>query len=374
MRSLFIVVLTLFWGITAQSFAQQNRCEDLMSESIATISQLLERNDFVRLDSVLQMMQERCSDNEVLQRVGILSMIIQKKPSEKAITSYITNAYDELLIKRLDDAAHSDYTSIYTRNRAVFGYVPLRHAIDSLVHVKSVALLNTSTYHLSATETSMLLLYTDHVDAYLTRTGKKKPVSVADRLNDIERRKDRFSFVLSGGVYTPMNAVNPIFRTSPIFGVGLLSALSRDWVFDGFFKVRPNTDSRPFQYDHGGSTQTVRSNASYLMGASAGYKVLDGGDYLLLGKLGLAFEAATTELSGTTYWGHSPNSGIYSYSKWNTVNTYNLSAGVSAMKLLFGGTFIGVQVHYHYSPYNNYDRLVTPIASDYVSAELFLRF
>lgn len=370
----FIVSLFAFLGLLTASNAQERGCEAITNASLSKIVPLLDRNDYAQIEPLLQTIESACGNNEVLQRIRIIGLLVQKQSTDAAIQLYLNRSMDDELIKRLDEAANNNYTSIYNRNKAAFYYVPLRHAIDSLVQLKAAAILGSDSYELNPNEEALAFLFSDHVNTYLMRTHKEKPTSRTEQLQNIEINKQGIGYVLHAGVYTPLNAVNPIFKTSPIFGFSVMSPLANNWVFDGFFKVRLNSNSREFEYELYDEVEMVKSPASLMLGGSVGYKFLDLGNFLLLGKVGIAYEGASTGLSETTYWNYYDEYGQNASTTFHYVSTYNLSPGISAMKHVKGRTFIGVQANYHYSPYNNYRRLLTPIASDYVSFELFFKF
>lgn len=377
---LFVTILTsTLW---AQQVAGQpsDNCEQITQTTLPKLQRILAQNDYSQIESALATIESTCGRTEFTQRVRILTLMILKQPTDSAIHYYLRNYLDHKLIDRLESAADTDYANIYAKHKAEFNYVPLRHPVDSLLIQKSVALLNSDLYRLNDAEETLAFLFSDHINTYLTRMDQEIPApgkpsaapqasNRTQRLYASEFGKERVGIVLSGGLYTPANAVNPIFRRGAVFGLAVMSPLSRNWIFDGFLKYRANNNSREFEYQLYDNIEWVKSRFSIMLGGSVGYKFIDLGRFLLVGKGGIAFEAVDTGLSESYVdeWG-------YSTSTPHTVNTYNLSFGLGGWQHLAGRTFAGLQVQYHYSPYNNYGNLITPIASDYISVELSFRF
>lgn len=378
----FIIGCTFFLSARAQTPdpPSENSCEQVTQAALPRLVSLLERNDYAQINQVLETIENVCGVSELTQRVRIVNLMIQKENTDEAIHLYLRQYFDEDLIDRLEAAADDGYADIYINDREAFDFVPLRHSVDSLIIQKSAAMLGSNMYELNDAEETIAFLFSDHIGTYLSRMDEEIPTSGAigtapqpsQRVRQhhaSEIYKDRIGFILSGGVYTPADAVNPVFRTSPIFGFAVSSPLSRDWIFDGFFKYKVNTNSREFEYLLYNDVEWVESRYSMMIGGSAGYKFLDLGRFLMIGKGAIAFEGVETGLSEVISDGWGGAAVIP-----HTVNTYNLAFGVSALQHIAGRTFAGLQVQYHYSPYNNHRNLLTPIASDYISVEFSIRF
>ncbi len=360
-----------------QTTSQPNQgCEQLTQAALPKLVSSLNDNNFTALEQALQTLESACGSNEVTQRLRIIGQLVQKQPTTASIRTYLEQGQDNKLMVRLDDAAEENYQNIYLKDKAAYNYVPLRHGVDSLVQVKAAAILGSQMYNLTETEEAIAYLFSDHINTYLMRMQKEKPVTRVQEFQEVEHWKGGWGFTLGGGLYRPLNATNPIFNNQAIFGVSAMSPLSNDWIFDAFFKYRSNKGSRTFEYDLYDQVEYVNSPASYIMGASVGYKFLDLGKFLMIGKGGIAFETVSTGLQEVQYYDYYDPyyGGGGASTRFHNVNTYNLLGGLTVMQHLHRRTFIGANIQYHYSPYNNDRRLLTPTASDYINFELFFRF
>lgn len=168
-----LVTLLFFINILAtSSFNLANAeqpmqdCEQIAQISLEKLVEIVDKNKFSDLESVLGTIQSSCGESEFTQRLRILRAIIEKSPTDALITDYIDKKYDEILVMRWDYSVEAKHQEIYNENKAAFNYVPLNHAIDSLIKLKSVALLNSNAYSLTENETRITLLFSDNIDEY----------------------------------------------------------------------------------------------------------------------------------------------------------------------------------------------------------------
>ncbi|MCL7989020.1 hypothetical protein M8998_13800 [Sphingobacterium sp. lm-10] len=373
--TLYSVLCISFLALAVPATAQQiptqaSNCEQVTEAALPKIISLLNNNDFTAMEQVLQTIESNCGPNEVTQRIRIIGQLILKQPTNALIRDYLQQGKDNELMIRWDDASEDDYQNIYRKNKATYHYVPLRHSVDSLTQVKATAIIGSDLYNLNETEEAISYLFSDHISTYLIRMQKEKPVTRMEKMQEVELYKGGWGFAMSAGLYRPLNATNPVYNDLPIYGFSFISPLANDWVFDGFFKYRPARNSRIFEYQSEPNStlpDELEPLTTYMFGGSAGYKFFDAGKFLMLGKAGLAYEMSYNRSLYLSYGDGAP---VYI----TRPQTFNLSTGVSAMQHVGRTSFIGAQIQYHYSPYSIDSRLITPIASDYVSFELFFKF
>lgn len=370
-----IITLVAPLAPRSQTKYEQNRqCQIATEIVLPKINSLLIANNYVEMEQVLQDIEKNCGPNEVTQRIRIIGQLIQREQTNTLIEQYIQSGNDDQLIFRLDNAAQPDYKKIYEKDKATYHYVPLKHSVDSLIQIKAAAILASDSYNLNKTEEAIAYLFSDHVNTYLTlteRTGNE-PEKVTKY--DVDAYKYGWGMTLNAGLYRPISATNPIFNNQAIFSVAAISPLSHDWIYEFYLKIRSNKGSRPFEYNLYDTPTYVESPLNYTLGVTAGRKLLDNGKFMLIGKGGLGFESIVTGLTEVYDWFDTVEGVDRSSIDFNNVDTFNLSAGLSAMQHLYRRTFVGAQIQYHYAPHNIDSRLITPIASNYVSFELFFRF
>lgn len=373
----FLLSLTAFIFLCVPGgFTQTDGCRAVVTNELDKLTEHLQANDYTQLDLSLKKIEQQCGYTEATLRIRLVAMMANRYNTQQTIQLYQDRKFDEVLINRLESAAQPNYRSLYNKKPKAFDFIPLHHSIDSLINLKAAALLHSESYNLNADEERLAYLFSDHINTYLQKkndrsrqpTGRNKGRTVYSN----QRFSDDGGIFLSAGLYTPMNATAPVFGTSPYFGIGATSSLENDFIFDASFKVRLHNNSREFLYFYG-QDEWTKSSASYLIGASAGYKIIDLGRTLSFAKVGIASERVNTSIYETVtiddgWWSNTRT-------RRHHLRTVNLMAGLAVYQHLFGQRFVGLQAHYHYSPYNRTNRnIITPIDSDYVSVEIIFKF
>lgn len=355
-------------------------CEQITKVALEQLVDIFRKNDFERLEPVLNTIQSTCGENEFTQRLRILRALIEKKTTGDIIANYLSKDYQEVLVMRWDYSVEEKHAEIYRENRSDFDFVPLRHAIDSLTKTKALALLNSPSYNLTEQEEKIALLLADHIDEFYqvhdgaTRqpSGNNTPKPTSDKYYG----KNRHGVSVYAGAEFPLTGSAPVFTTSPAVGVLFSSRLSNPFLFEAGLKVRINSNDREVEYRLYDEIEVIRSMASLGIGGTVGYKVFDNDKFIIAPKVGLFWEMATTGLSEV-------NEGYYDdgYDYYETrsvrhfyINTMRSSLALSAMRHLSGKTYIGLEAAYHYVPYNWDSNLLTSVQPNYGSLQLFFRF
>ena len=385
-----INLITLLLAYNAQS--QQPNCEEIAKISFDRLTPLFDNNDFAQVDNLLTTVTSVCGDSEITQRIRILRLIIDRKNAEATIDFYVNNMLDQKFTARLDEADKDNFNHIYESNKSAFNFVPLRHQIDLLSKRKAIALLGSSSYNLTPKEELITLLFADRVEDFYGKLdhvykaianqpqidpAKPQQQDLPEPTNKvIHPNKSKVGIALSAGAYMPLGAVNPIFKNNAILGISVVSPLQNSLIWEGMLKVRINSNDRTFDYALDGEIYEINSPASYLIGGSVGYKVFDNDRYIIYPKIGLAYESSTTGLAETTYYEgqYDEDGNVSSSTKYNNLNTMNLAPGITFLRAMGRKTFVGLNVNYHYSPYQWDNNLQTEIYNHYSSVELFVRF
>lgn len=353
----------------------QTNCESKTNSTLYLLPDLLEKNDFTRIRTLTDSLYAHCGQTELSLRLRIIEALILQQPSAQLIQEYQELQFDHKLVRRYDVASQRDYEKKYKSQKENFDYIPLRHAVDSLIQIKATALLQSSSYTLNRQEEAICLLFTDQIDLYyqmLNRTPPARPV--VDKMREREDGKYKTAGVLYTGVFFPLGS-NEYLQTSPTFGFTIMSPLYRPFVFELGLKLRINSKNAPFDFRDEGQIKEIHSKSSYFFGANLGYKALDRGPWIILPKVGLGLGFINTKLSTTTIsdaiWDYEESgSGI----KYNNANTLHSVAGIAFMRHIKKKMYLGLEFNYHLVPYNWDKDLVTRMNDKFSSVELFLRF
>lgn len=354
-------------------------CEQVTKVALEKLVDILRKNDFERLEPVLNIIQRTCGENEFTQRLRILRALIEKKTTGDIIADYLAKNYQEILVMRWDYSVEEKHAQIYQHNKADFDFVPLRHPIDSLIKVKAIALLNSPSYNLTEQEEKIALLFSDHIDEFYQVHGGapiRFPIERGSRQGGYPDKYRHGVSVYTGAEF-PLTGSDPVFKTSPTVGVLFSSRLSNPFLFEAGLKVRINTrNDRMVEYMLYDEVEVIRSKASLGIGGTIGYKIFDNDKFIIAPKAGLFWELATTGLSEVSESYYDDGYGYYGREsvRYFYINTMRTTLALAAMRHLSGKTYVGLEAAYHFVPYNWDSNLLTSVQPNYGSLQLFFRF
>lgn len=367
-----------FLSLQAKEKGGIQNCEQIMQIALDKLTPIIDKNDFTDLESVLSTIQSTCGEIEFTQRLRILRALIEKKTTGDLIADYLSKRYEEMLIMRWDYSVEEEYMSIYQDNKSDFNYIPLRHPIDSLIKLKANALLHSTSYNLTEQEEEIIYLFSDQIEEfYQTYEHPKQPATAIDKIKNNDYYKDKYGLHVYAGAEFPITGRDPVFKSSPAFGIMFASKLSSNLLYEIGAKVRINSNDKAFEYMLYDDIEIINSSASYSFGGSLGYKIFENKNFIILPKLGLYWESTSTGLSEVTdgyddYYDDYGNT--VSSIRFHNVNTMRSSLALSIMRHMIKKQYLGLEVAYHYIPYNWDDNLLTNIQPNYSSAQLFYRF
>lgn len=370
---LFLLCTSLLF-LNAQVQAQEP-CNERTSMALQMLPSLLDSNDFQRILAVADSVEAHCGSTELTQRLKIVVALILQEPSAKLIQDYQRQQLDEKLVQRFDYANHEHFEKHYQERASQFEYVPLGHPVDSLIALKTNALLQSDRYQLNRQEEAICLLFSGHIEPYYELTNRRPPARpLVDQVRDREQHKERTAAVLYAGAFFPIGS-NEYLKTSPTFGFTFMGPLHQSFVFELGLKMRINTKNAPFDFRDDGQIKEINASTSYYIGANLGYKAFDNGPFIILPKVGLGLGFINTKLAKTTIYDsmidyEDTGSGI----QYNNANTLHSVAGIAFMRHIKKKMYIGLELNYHVVPYNWDKDLITRINDQFSSVELFLRF
>lgn len=373
MRQFRIVYVSFIFLLFGASPARaQSSCAQITQVSLQKLAPLLEKNDFSQVESLRTTLESVCGKSEFTMRLQIIQKLIQKIDTKNEIKEYLDKHYDEVLVNRYDNTAEEGYASIYAKNKELYNFIPLNHPVDSLIKIKSLALLNSQSYTLTPQEHQICLLFADDIDGYYVESNRSPRETVVERSQKIAYSKEGMGFGIYAGALGPIGE-NSTFTTAPSFGFSVMSPLANPFVFELALKFRFNTNDKYFDFNDQGTILDINSSSSFFFGGTAGYKALDNGTFIILPKIGAGLGFINTGLSEVTYYDDYDENGNSSSTRYNNVNTLHSHFGIAFLRHVKGKKFVGLEASYHYIPYNWDSDLITPIQSNYWALELFLK-
>lgn len=368
-----LIALALF-SLSTHIAQAQNNCEQISTISIEKLVPALQKNDVSSILTTLNTMEASCGENEFTLRTRLIYQIINRENTDAVYTKYIKHRFDDDLISRWDNAVEADYQNIYVKNKKRLNYVPLRHSTDSLLKVKSLALLNSPSYaNLHDQEVAILQLFADDIDSYLDWRDTKQVVEIKSKQRDAyTAHQEKHTFGIHTGVFMPIED-NFYFGNSLTGGLSIMSAFTNDFVFDLHYKFRIHSKSPAFEFLYKDDIYDIESNSSHVLSIGAGYKLLDKHKFIILPKLNLGYGIIWTGLSETVY-GEDDEGNETESTRFRNVQTLHSSFGISVMRHIRNKTYIGIESNVHLIPYKWDSNLRSPIPSKYASFEFFVRF
>ncbi len=339
-------------------------CEVVSLNAIDLLYNYLQNKTLDSMDIVTKEWISMCGLSECTQRIIILKTIMEGKNSNEAIKVYFENGFQYSFINRLYDSRRVNYGYYYSNYKAYYGYVSLRHPIDSLIADRSAEMLNKAT--LSLDEKMMCILFCGDIDLFELEYKKNDGSYIHNFYEDkkSEYKKQSTGFTFTTGIHSPIGK-EKVFGPNPFLGFYVSSPLNRKFIVDIGISFRVNNNSEPFKYNISGDTMTTKSELTFLFGGTIGYKIFENKHIMMVPKFGIGGEGVGTELS-----------------KINTKTQEKESVGISALHLSLGMTayipvisrqYLGIGLTYHFCPYNLDKNLITKFDQHAVSFDVSFR-
>lgn len=370
-KTILFFTSTILW---LPSLFAQNSCEQITTITMHKIPFILQKNDTKSLLTSINTIESTCGENEFTLRTRIIYQIINKENSDKLVSMYLRQNFDEQLIKRWDDAADINYATRYQNNKKSYNFIPLRHFADSLLKIKAAALLNSTMYsNISTKELSILHLFADNIETYLNMSEPKSaPDKKMRERIEVEQHKEKNTFGVHIGSFIPIGE-NNYFGKSFTGGLSFMSPFINDFVFDAHYKLRIHSKAPAFDFTYKDEIREVASNSSHVLAVGVGYKLLDKNRFIILPKLNIGYGIIWTGLSETVYGEDDEGNETETRLPIN-VQTLHSTLGIAIMRHIANKTYIGIESNLHLIPYKWDSRLKSSIPSKYASFEFFVRF
>jgi len=372
----FIKHLTLIFSLlfSTSLIYGQNACENIITITVEKLPVLLKNNQYEEINNKLNTIEATCGLSEFTLRTRIIYQIINKENTKESRQKYLNNRFDQVLITRWDDSYLSDHQEIYLAYKKKYEYIPMRHAVDSLLKIKATSILNSPTYtHITKEEEALLYLFADNIETYLNMS---EPKSVPDKRMreriEVEQHKEKNTFGVHLGSFIPIGENNH-FGKSFTGGLSFMSPFIDDFVFDAHYKLRIHSKAPAFDFTYKDEIREVASNSSHVLAVGVGYKLLDKNRFIILPKLNLGYGIIWTGLSETVY-GEDDEGNETETRLPRNVQTLHSTLGIAIMRHFANKTYIGIESNLHLIPYKWDSRLKSSIPSKYASFEFFVRF
>jgi len=371
MRIILTFISISLWlcsfGLIQESSDDIPNCEQLTFKTVNKLADSFKNNQLDSFDILINNWIKDCGISEYTQRLIILKNINDKKTSAASIQTYFENNFQYVLRNRMYYSKKINYGYIYSDNKAYYGYVPLRHAIDSIMIEISMNLLKRN--NLSPDEKLICIMFSSGIDFFNKEIKKQTYNESYIKKHLLKNYRDDGNNLITSTFYTgmfrPIN-INDIFSISPMLGVTISSPLNNKLIVELGIKFRMNINDDSFYYYALQDTNFVNSDVSIFFGGLFGYKIFENEKLILVPKFGLGLESVSTKISEKK-----KNTQDITY---HNIETIHLSFGLSAMTPVFKKSYLGLGINYHYCSYQLDKNLLTKFDNNLMSAEIFWRF
>jgi len=269
-----LILTILFSSIWINSFGQTQKypdeiidCELLTLKTISKLTGDFKQNQLDSFDFIINDWIKQCGVSECTQRLIIIKNIKDKKPSDVSIKTYFENNFQRVLRNRIEDSKRINFGYIYSDSKAYFGFVPLRHQMDSIVVEESIKLLKTST--LNPDERLICIMFSGDIEGFDKEIKKHEYNQGYIKqylLKNYRENNNRWlAYTIYSGFFRPIST-NDNFSNSPMFGLTFSSPLSNKIIVELGIKFRININDGSFNYYALGDTNHVNSDVSIFFG------------------------------------------------------------------------------------------------------------
>lgn len=347
-------------------------CQIISLNAVDLLAENLNANTLVFSDNTVDILENwkmECGTNEPLERIRILIQIQEKKNITPLVESYLNKHYDHLFHRRFALSSRPDSLYSYSENKSYYSFVPLGHPIDKISQQIALQLLGNP--ELSTDAHLFCLLISGDVQAYYQQAEKKKnknSTTGAFFQKEInERRRERITINIFSGVFLPLGKKNNVFSPAHIFGFGFSTPVNFPLQIGFNMKVRLTPNDKNFNYYALNATNNINAKEAIYGGVFLGYKVYNKSQFMVIPKFGFGIESTNTGLQDK-----GPNNN--SKTNYHNLETMHTSLGICFLSPIFRDHFIGLELHYHYIPFQLDTNLKTPINTNYLSTELVFKF
>jgi len=374
---LFLFFISFIFSIV--TWAQNNYLENnLHNQSINYEEFSLKTVDKIalffienQLDSIKKPIKEWTNllgKNEMIQRIQITVDLMEGKEASERIKAYIHDDFYYYLYDRFTMTNRYGYRREYPDYKYYYNYVPLNHPIDSILKQKAKILLEES--H-NVDEKLLLILFSGDIQGF-DESLKKMKYEKGILKSYIRKNNYNVSNSFNGtvefytGIYVPQGE-QKVFGNNPSLGVAVTSNLHRILMYGIRANYRLNINDKSFNYYALDTIHQVNSKSSFSVGYFLGLRLYDGKRIKIVPKITYGLEVLKTGI-----WERSQE-------EENTINYYDVvtshtTFSLAVMTPIHRKSYMGIELGYHYVPYEKDKNLQTQFNNKALSLELFFRY
>lgn len=373
-RSLFqkghapLVFLFCLWAITVRAqHTRSNAEQELMRDRTVVDCHIVGRNavdDLIRQmkaarwDSVAQTSlswQDLCGRTQAGMRARILAFAHNNDTATATLLNYARH-YLSIYYHYYNWSPYDTRYFAQSRERELGNYFRLAE-FDSLIAANAAHLHGEGNLNYSQ---EIVLSSFAQQEPHLSKMIRRKPYrsSTVGQWLLNKRNQSFYNAPLHWGVklgtYRTFQQTATI-GYSPVIGLSLTSSLANPWIFTMELGGRIHTGTRTINYVAWGDTNAVLTGGGVNISVGAGYKIWENNNAMLLLKNDVGLQVLSTNLNSDN-----PNDDLSVETMvWRTGLEYNFRA--------FNHHRLGLELLYHYHPYQWDKDLLSPLGSNGLS-------
>jgi len=318
------------------------------------------------INQILTIWENRCGINEPILRLKILQHIHSKAFAGTALYQRYLDDFASTFKNRIAASRESDYHKTFEYNNIYFDYVPLQSKFDKWT--KTIAQNLLKKQQKGTSEYLFCLLLSEEIEKFEAERKLKAykdnfvATHISDKEYDVLKDEVKINFII--GAWIPLGKLKPTFTTSPLLGFHSGFNFSNSVKIEIGAEFRLHIDNKPFQIEAEGTATEVKSKVGFVVGFwfSKEFKLKRN---MLLGMVGgIGIGILDTDLKKNS------NDDSNNYA----IETADFSLGVNVRRRISRSIDIGLNLSYHYAPYNWDSQLVSNLGNQYLSLSLILGY
>jgi hypothetical protein len=341
-------------------------CENIAFNSQEVISAFsIEQADSIRL--VLDFWKKNCENSEPIRRVELLLAISDGSFTDSAFVDYNDQLARDYYW-RFQDSQRLDYAVIYQNNKASYHFVPLRSALDAW-SVRVAEQLLAKVPEKSAEYLYCLLLsnrFTDYERCVTSRDYSQTLANQEIEKKFVEAWKKGFFGGFSAGMWVPVMKLSQTFSNSPELGLRFGMPLGKDFRLEAKALIRFFMQDKSFQFFAYDSVYTTGGDIGGFLGFNLSKECFVSSELAVNLHAGLGLGFVDTDIEKPEEeWTYDQNGTVSN--RYYGVETFDLNLGAGFRKRIFKTNSIGMELSYHFAPYQIDEDLVSNFGDQYVS-------
>lgn len=341
-------------------------CENIAFNCQEVISKYpIEEADSIQM--VLGFWKKSCGTSEPTRRLELLLAISDGSFTDSAFFDY-GDQYGRAYYWRFYDSQRDSYETIYQNRKASYDFVPLRSAFDAWT-VKVAEQFLAKVPEKSAQYLYCLLLCNRFAEYERSVVSKEYSETLLSK--DLGKRltelwQNDFSFGVSAGMWVPFLKLSNTFSNSPELGFRMGLPLGKGFRLETQIAVRFLVNDKDFLFYAYDSARSTNASTGVLMGFCLKKEYFISNELAFNFNAGLGYGIIDTDIERPQEeWGYDQNGRVTN--RYYGVETFDLTIGLGFRKRIFNTNSIGMELNYHYSPYQIDEDLVNNFGDQYIS-------